>query len=102
MNRKIVLAGCKLYHEEHGEMVLAGHRHWSMDMHQSYDKLKKCGWKILHCEGAQGFIDNGGKYYTRKEAIQFAKDAGQSYDPQYGNHEDSIDNCGEAYSEGFW
>lgn len=102
MNRKIVLAACKLTHDEHGEMVLSGHRHWSMDMHQTYDKLKLCGWKVLHADGAQGFVDNGGKYYTREEAIQFVKDSGQSYDPELGNHEKTIEDCGIAFSEGFW
>ena len=102
MNRKIVLAACKLYHESHGELILSGHRHWSMDMHQTYDKLQKCGWKVLHADGAQGFVDNAGDYYTRAEAIQFVIDTGQEYDPVRGNHKDSIDDCDGAYSEGFW
>lgn len=101
-NRKIVLAACKIYHDEHGEMVLCGHRHWSMDMHQSMDKLKLCGWKVLHEDGAQGFVDNAGRYYTREEAIQFVKDGHQDYDSQRGNHAKSIDDCKEAFSEGFW
>jgi len=102
MNRKIVLAACKITHPEHGEIALAGHRHWSMDMHQTYDKLKECGWKVVHSDEAQGFLDNAGKYYTRREAIQFVKDGNQEYNPQLGNHEENIDDCDEAFSEGFW
>lgn len=102
MKLRIVLAACKLTHDDFGEMVLCGYRHWSIDMHQSYDKLEKCGWKVVHADGAQGFVDNTGKYYTREEAIQFAIDTGQHYDPARGNHMDSIDECREAFSEGFW
>ena len=102
MIRKIVLAACKIKHPEHGEMALAGHRHWSMDMHNSMDQLQKCGWKPMHEDGAQGFIDNAGKYYTREEAIQFVKDGHQDYDPKRGNHEDKIEDCDVAFSEGFW
>ena len=97
MNIKIVM-----YHEIHGELILSGSGHWSMDIHQTYDKLEKCGWKVLHANGAQGFVDNSGKHYTRAEAIQFIKGTCQQHEPVIGNHESSVGDCDAAFSEGFW
>jgi len=103
MTRKIVLAACKLYHPNYeGELILSGYRHWSDDMHNTYDILEKMGWKVLHTDEAQGFVDNTGKYYTRQEAIQFVKDSGQFYDPNRGNHAKTLEECDIAFSEGFW
>lgn len=79
------------YHEEL-DMLLAGARHWDsvMRAHAERYELPYTGW-------SQGFIDQYGKFYTRKEAVALVKENGQPID-----WERNGGSGNELYSEGLY
>lgn len=79
--------------------ILLGIRHYSKDMR---DTIKKRidGKKFHHCHDEnQGFVDQYGKYLTRREAYKVAEAAGQIINPKAcgGVSPDKI-----LYSEGIY
>lgn len=53
--------------------VITGERHW-MCIHKA---IKEHNWDKPVRQEEQGFIDEKGKYYTRKRALYYAKNIGQ-------------------------
>lgn len=57
--------------------VLCGPRHYDKIMHDQIDQME-LPEQFYHLSGnAQGFVDNSGEYFTRKEALIIAQEAGQ-------------------------
>ena len=67
---------CSAIRAEDGSLLI-GIRHYSGDMY-SQIYARKDGDKFCHRSGDdQGFVDQRGKYYTRMQAWNVAKAAGQ-------------------------
>lgn len=59
-------------------VVLVGPRHWDETMHHQYDNLDiTLEENIDRSTEEQGFIDQFGKFYNRKEAYLIAENQGQ-------------------------
>ena len=88
---RIVCAACR-----HDDIIIVGPRHWDNTMHRTSLVMgidAKSSWDF-----EQGFIDQFGDFYDRKESMVIAKAAGQEIDIERG--------CGgddeELYSEGLY
>lgn len=91
MTRRVV---CAAIRAEDGDLLI-GIRHYSTDMHAQMH-ARADGAKFCHRHGDdQGFVDQHGRYMTRREAFAVASAARQITDP---------DACqrGELYSEGLY
>ena len=78
----IVCAACK---HPTLDLMLVGPRHWDSTMNQQYKHLCQLlppypGFGIQTSKWAQGFIDQHGTFYDRREAMIVAKAAGQKID----------------------
>lgn len=76
--------------------IITGARHWDSIMHNqadAYNAISDAPSKMWE----QGFIDQWGKFYNRKEAMKIVKQSGQPFDEKRnsGNGED-------LYSEGLY
>lgn len=77
----------------HKEFILVGYRHWCPRMRQQADSLAI----KLPVKHDQGFIDNQGKFLTRKEAMILVKKSGQPFDKERNGGSDVT-----LYSEGLY
>lgn len=68
----IVSAACKF-----GDLVICGHRHFDKIMGAQLNALEKAGVALDYNNHVQGFIDNRGDFYDRKDSLRIAIDAGQ-------------------------
>ena len=104
-NTKIICAACKCKIKEMDyngaysaapvfiDVIFCGARHWDSIMDSQRQAYKdKNIYHFLSEE--QGFIDQSGKFYTRKEAMDFCIANGQPliHNPKYPKHK-------ELYSE---
>lgn len=87
MNKKIIVCAA-IRCEGH---IVCGARHYD-------DIMRKClRWLgITYGEHEQGFIDQYGNFYNRKEAMEVVKESGQSFDKERNVKED------ELFSEGLY
>jgi len=78
--------------------IIAGARHFDGIMHKAIDILLGTGWtKPKVSDWQQGFIDQWGKFYNRKEAMQIVKASGQPFDAERNSG-----NGQDLYSEGLY
>jgi len=59
---------------ENNQVIITGARHWDYVMRGQYIRMKD---KIIGKEIEQGFIDQFGKFYGRKEALIIARENNQ-------------------------
>jgi len=59
---------------ENNPVIITGARHWDSVMRGQYIRMKD---KIIGKEVEQGFIDQFGKFYDRKEALLIARESNQ-------------------------
>lgn len=85
---RIVCAACR-----HEDIIIVGPRHWDPTMHRTAELIGVGGAGF-----EQGFIDQFGDFYDRKEAMQIAKAVGQPIDIERGCGGDDT----ELYSEGLY
>lgn len=77
LQRVIVCAANRFELKDGGTLVIPGTRHYSKDMAEVLDLVSD---KLVtdHVSGDnQGFVDQWGEYFTRKEALIIATHAGQ-------------------------
>lgn len=77
LQRVIVCAANRFELKTGGTIVIPGTRHYSKDMAAVLDLLEdKVVTRYVHGDN-QGFVDQWGTYFTRKEALIIATHAGQ-------------------------
>ncbi|GLP95303.1 hypothetical protein [Paraferrimonas sedimenticola] len=97
VTRKIVCAAVRV-----GTFVVLGPRHYSQPMHEQIKWIEshtRIPWKKLRQSYGeeQGFIDQFGQFYDRKQAMELVKSNGQPFDlKRNGGSGD------ELYSEGLY
>lgn len=68
----------KYWHDEIEELVIAGARHWDSVMYGIWNTLDDYTISCIDRRTEeQGFIDQFGKFYTRREAYIIAKENNQ-------------------------
>lgn len=78
-------------------MTLVGARHWDEIMRDQYHQLHMDAKDLApQSEWEEGFIDQFGKFYNRKDALIIAKNSGQRLDMD----RNGCDN--ELHSEGIY
>jgi hypothetical protein len=77
-----------------GEITVCGARHFDGIM-RGQVAIIKMSFDVKRWE--QGFIDQWGKFYNRKEAMQIVKDNGQPFSIERNGGKDD-----ELYSEGLY
>ena len=87
----IVCAACKV-----GDIIFAGARHWDSVMHTQLKALEDAGVTDFSCEEEQGFIDQFGNFYDRREAFELCHLNHQEVDTE------SNGSVQELYSEGLY
>lgn len=73
----IVCAGCKI-NIKGEEYLILGARHYDKLMREMINKLDKDTLQPI-VRGEQGFIDQYGDFYNRKEALEIVKKNGQPF-----------------------
>lgn len=77
LQRRIVCAANRFELKTGGTIIIPGARHYSPDMANVLDLIRdKLVSDYVHGDN-QGFIDQWGEYFTRKEALIIATHAGQ-------------------------
>ena len=95
---RIIASACKL-----GHVMVIGPRHWDKTMVTQYNNMKNCdAWKAMATVPptayfSEGFIDQHGEYYDRKQAMVIVKASGQAFDKKRNGDDDK-----ELYSEGIY
>lgn len=72
MDNRIVCAA----HRYPDGVIIIGARHGDTHVQHQWSLLEKTGW-IREGRGEQGFVDQRGNFYNRKEAWKIAKAQGQ-------------------------
>jgi hypothetical protein len=88
-------------HASSGQIIL-GARHWDKLMQENFNLYMESAKSKKHVQGEvwdQGFIDQWGRFYTRKEAMKAVLDSGQPFNAER--------NCGgqesdDLFSEGLY
>ena len=75
--RRIVCAANRFKLKDGGELVIPGTRHYSKDMALVLDQMRDKVVSEQVYGDDQGFLDQWGNYFTRKEALIIATHAGQ-------------------------
>lgn len=91
---QIVCAACK-----YGDVLICGARHYDMVMHSqlmAFDEASEVR-SMNRGEVVQGFIDNQGKFYNRKDAMKLVIKSGQPF-----NAERNSGSGEDLYSEGLY
>jgi hypothetical protein len=77
LQRVIVCAANRFKLKDGGELVIPGTRHYSKDMALVLDQIRDKVVSEQVYGDDQGFLDQWGNYFTRKEALIIATHAGQ-------------------------
>ena len=59
------------------DIVLVGARHWDILMRNQFTQTVKIGMDVYRNQEEQGFIDQFGKFYNRKDALILARNNNQ-------------------------
>ena len=75
MERRIVCAA--VAYPKRPDIMLVGPRHFDNVMNDQYCRFFTRGTALGEEESVQGFLDQHGKFLTREDAYEVAKNAGQ-------------------------
>lgn len=76
--------------------ILAGVRHWDNIMYGVAKRLYDSDRSVFGIDTEQGFIDQYGRFYNRKDAYDIVQKSGQPFNQERNGI------IGELYSEGLY
>ena len=79
-----------------GDMLILGARHWDKLMRSHLETYEDAGL-MGGTDWEQGFIDQWGRFYNRKDAMKAVKESGQPF-----NAKRNSGNGDDLYSEGLY